>query len=163
MAHIVTLSCVPGMRIPDSRHEPLHRRRRLYRSLGGRLETTRAQLDAPHYFFDYKCAGSCIENSRSDRHQISFRSQSEWLTKIILRLLKLCAPESQASRTSKCRQLRVRFGRSSVFGFLKPFPFFGLPATRSESPATGFGIGSVSVVRHKGHRKTFGILKLRDA
>ena len=97
MAHIVTLSCVPGMRIPDSRHEPLHRRRRLYRSLGGRLETTRAQLDAPHYFFDYKCAGSCIENSRSDRHQISSRSQSEWLTKIILRLLKLCAPGSQAS------------------------------------------------------------------
>ena len=57
----------------------------------------------------------------------------------------------------------IRFGGGSMFGFLKPFPFFGLPATRSESPATGFGTGSVSVVRHKGHRKTFGILKLRDA
>jgi len=55
------------------------------------------------------------------------------------------------------------FGGGSVFGFLKSFPFFDLPATRSESPATGFGTGSVSVVIHKGHRKTFGILKLRDA
>ena len=57
----------------------------------------------------------------------------------------------------------IRFGGGSVFGFLKPFRFFDLPATRSESPATGFGTGPVSVVRHKGHRKTFGNLKLRDA
>ena len=38
------------MRIPDSRHEPPHRRRRLYRSLGGRLETTKAQRDTLHQF-----------------------------------------------------------------------------------------------------------------
>jgi len=57
----------------------------------------------------------------------------------------------------------IQFDGGSVFGFLKPFPFFALPVTRSESPATGFGTGSVSVVIHKGHRKTFGILKLRDA
>ena len=59
--------------------------------------------------------------------------------------------------------MAVRFGDGSVFGSHEPFPFFDLPATGSESPATGFGIRSVSVVRHKGHRKTFGILKLRDA
>jgi len=57
----------------------------------------------------------------------------------------------------------IQFDGGSEFGFLKPFPFFALPVTRSESPATGFGTGSVSVVIHKGHRKTFGILKLRDA
>ena len=48
----------------------------------------------------------------------------------------------------------IRFGGGSVFGFLKPFPFFDLHATRSESPATGFGTGSVSVIDGKGHRKS---------
>ena len=61
------------------------------------------------------------------------------------------------------RRSEIRFGRSSVFGFLKPFPFFDLHATRSESHATGFGTGSVSVVRHMGHRKSVWILRLSDA
>ena len=64
---------------------------------------------------------------------------------------------------SESSRSEIRFGRRSVFGFLKPFPFFDLHASRSESPATRFGTGSVSVVIHQGHRKTFGILKLRDA
>jgi hypothetical protein len=48
-------------------------------------------------------------------------------------------------------KLRVRkFGAGSDFGFHKPSRFFDLPTTRSESPAAGIGIGSVSV----GDRKT---------
>ena len=45
----------------------------------------------------------------------------------------------------------IRFGGSSVFGFHEPSRFFDLPATRSESTATGFGMGSVSVACRKGH------------
>jgi hypothetical protein len=48
----------------------------------------------------------------------------------------------------------VRFGAGSDFGFHKPSRFFDLTVTRSESPTTGFGIGSVSVVRWRGARKS---------
>ena len=147
LARSGALQGVPCTGIPKSRHDPRHQTRRLYRSLGGRLETTRAQLDAPHYFFDYKCAGSCIENSRSDRHQNSFGSQSEGLTKIIFRLLQLRASGNHASRTSTRRHLRIQFGGSSDFGFHKPSRFFDLPSAHSESPTIGFGIRSVEVVR----------------
>ena len=39
----------------------------------------------------------------------------------------------------------IQFGARSDFGFHKPFRFFDLPASRPESPTTGFGIGSVGV------------------
>ena len=54
---------------------------------------------------------------------------------------------------SKRRQLEFRFGGDSDFGFRKPCRFFDLPSARSESPATGFGMGSVSVIDGKGLRK----------
>jgi len=47
-----------------------------------------------------------------------------------------------------------QLGGGSVFGYKKPSPFFDLPAARSESPATGFGIRSVSVVDGKGLQKS---------
>ena len=47
-----------------------------------------------------------------------------------------------------------RLGGSSEFGFRKPSRFFDLPTARSESTATGFGIGSVSVIDGKGHQKS---------
>jgi len=37
----------------------------------------------------------------------------------------------------------VRFGAGSDFGLEKPSCFFGLPSSRSESPTTRFGMGSV--------------------
>ncbi len=50
-----------------------------------------------------------------------------------------------------------------MFGFLKPFPFFGLPASSTEPPATGFGIGSVSVGNQMGKkRKALRILNLSE-
>ena len=49
------------------------------------------------------------------------------------------------------------FGAGSDFGFHKPFRFFDLPASRSESPTTGFGIGSVGIGPTV---KTLGILQL---
>jgi hypothetical protein len=55
---------------------------------------------------------------------------------------------------SGSRRSEFRFGGGSVFGFHKPFRFFYLTAIRSESPTTGFGMGSVSVVDGKGHRKS---------
>jgi len=55
------------------------------------------------------------------------------------------APEIAASA--------VRFGAGSNNGFQKPSPFYHLPASRSESPTTRFGMGSVSAVRQKDHRK----------
>ena len=50
--------------------------------------------------------------------------------------------------------LEVRFGTESDFGFHKPFRFFDLPSIRSESPTTGFGMGSVGVASTE---KTFRI------
>ena len=52
------------------------------------------------------------------------------------------------------RRSEVRFGGGSDFGFHKPSTFFDLPAVRSESHTTGFGIRSVSVIDGKGHRKS---------
>jgi hypothetical protein len=59
-------------------------------------------------------------------------------------------PDIQAPEISDSE---VRFGRGSDFGFKKPSRFFGLPSSRSESTTTRFGMGSVSAVRQKGHRK----------
>ena len=47
----------------------------------------------------------------------------------------------------------IQFGGSSDFGFHKPSRIFDLPASRSESLTTGFGIRSVSIAGQKGHRK----------
>ena len=107
----------------------------------------------PSSFLSYICTIFCIGNTRSDRHQNSFGSQSEGLTKIIFRLLKLRAPGSQTSRTSS-RQLRFRLGGGSVFGSHNPFLLLDLPVSRSEWPITGFGMSSVSVVDGKGHRES---------
>jgi hypothetical protein len=50
---------------------------------------------------------------------------------------------------SKISDSVVRFGDRSDFGFHKPSRFFNLPSARSESPGTGFGIGSVESVHQK--------------
>ena len=50
MAQTDPLQAVPCMGTPKSRHEPLQHTRRLYRSLEGRLETTKTQRDALHQF-----------------------------------------------------------------------------------------------------------------
>jgi hypothetical protein len=50
-----------------------------------------------------------------------------------------------------------------VFGFKKPFRFFDLSASRSLSPITWIGIGSVSVTAKWGHRKSVWILRLSKA
>ena len=55
---------------------------------------------------------------------------------------------------SGSRRSEIRFGGGSVFGFLKPFRFFDLRVIHSESSTTRFGIGSVSLARQKGHRKS---------
>jgi len=55
---------------------------------------------------------------------------------------------------SESRLWEIRFDGGSVFGFLKSFRFFDLPASRSESTATGFGIRSVSVGNRTGNRST---------
>jgi len=85
------LQDVPGSGMPHPRSAPCHRTRHLYRSLDGRLSFHRDTTRCASSIFDYKCAGSCIENSTCNRHQIGFRSQSEGPTKIILRLLQLRA------------------------------------------------------------------------
>jgi hypothetical protein len=53
-------------------------------------------------------------------------------------------------------QRHVHPGHRSAanFGFMNPSRFFDLPASSPESPATGFGIRSVSVGNGKGHRKS---------
>jgi hypothetical protein len=53
----------------------------------------------------------------------------------------------------------VRFGDGSDFGFHKPFRFFDLPTTRSESRLRRFGIVSVGVGSAE---KTLRILQLAD-
>jgi len=65
------------------------------------------------------------------------------------------------SWASMCRKLRVRLGAGSVFGFRKPSRFFDLPSARSESSATGFGIGSDRFRSSMGRAtgKAFKVLK----
>ena len=65
-------------------------------------------------------------------------------------------PNKQINRTP-VRFGEVRFGGGSDFGLYKPFRFFDLPSFRSESPTTGFGMGSVGVGSTE---KTLGILQL---
>ena len=48
----------------------------------------------------------------------------------------------QYSEELKIAISEIRFGARSDFGFHKPFRFFDFPASRSESPTTGFGMGS---------------------
>ena len=67
------------------------------------------------------------------------------------------------SLPSGSSRLEFRFGGGSVFGQLKPFHFFDLSASRSQSPITWLGIGSVSVTAKWGHRKSVWILRLSDA
>jgi hypothetical protein len=62
-----------------------------------------------------------------------------------------CTPDIEAPPISVSQ---VRFGAGSDFGFMNPSRFFDLPASSPESPATGFGIRSVSVGNGKGHRKS---------
>jgi hypothetical protein len=57
------------------------------------------------------------------------------------------------SEATKLANSVVRLGAGSDFGFHKPSRFFGVPAPRLESPTIRFGMGSVSAVRQKGHRK----------
>ena len=63
----------------------------------------------------------------------------------------------QYSEELKIAISEVRFGARSDFGLYKPFRFFDLPASRSESPIIWFGIGSVGVGPTV---KTLGILQL---
>ena len=50
VAHSLTLSDVPCAGAPKSRRDPRTLMRRLYRSLDGRLETTKTQFDVMHHF-----------------------------------------------------------------------------------------------------------------
>jgi hypothetical protein len=72
-------------------------------------------------------------------------------------------PQIQDIAGKKIAVSEIRFGGGSGFGFKNPSPFFDLSASRSQSPITWLGIGSVSVTAKWGHRKSVWILRLSKA
>ena len=66
------LQDVPGSGMPHPRSAPCHRTRHLYRSLDGRLETTKAQRDVLHHFSNINAPVSALET----REAIDLRTAS---------------------------------------------------------------------------------------